>query len=258
MHKACWFGVTAAVILVTISSVGATSVATTWQDAKAVLDATADDIARSGSVHGIEPHVAELEAALANAQNAIAAAKLGNGKTITVLTDGSDDAVAAVAAATADKANADRQIVAVPSPYPFITLYLGSYYNTAGRFDDAARVFAEGVALYKERVGRNEPQLIEQQASALRSMKRYTEALAIYDEGLALPGIKNYYRASFYRGRGFVLIELGRLDEAETAYKEDLKLVPSSPIAKDGLARIARLRAGVPDTALGATQNAPQ
>jgi Flp pilus assembly protein TadD len=57
------------------------------------------------------------------------------------------------------------------------------------------------------------------------------------------------------RGRGFVLTELGRLDEAEAAYRESLKIEPDSERAKNELQYIARLKAGGPSApyALGLT-----
>ncbi|MDE2134201.1 MAG: tetratricopeptide repeat protein [Alphaproteobacteria bacterium] len=217
-----------------------------WVKAQTLLDATLSDLSKGG-IMAVAAHVSDLEQALAEAPQAIAAGHAETG-TITVLTDGPTDTLIALSAAAADKNAAGRQTVAVNNPYPPISLYLGSYYNEIGKPEEALRVLDAGLKLYGMRgvfgVGAHRPLLISERGAALASLKRWPEALANYDEGLALTGIDDRDRARLYRGRGFALTELGRLDEAEQAYRDSLKLDPDSKIAEGELDYIARLRAG--------------
>ena len=54
------------------------------------------------------------------------------------------------------------------------------------------------------------------------------------------------------RGRGFVLVEMGQLDEAETAFEDSLELDPNNPIALNELQYVEHLRAGGPSAPLEA------
>ena len=53
------------------------------------------------------------------------------------------------------------------------------------------------------------------------------------------------------RGRGYALTELGRLDDAEDAYKTSLNLDPDSNLAKSELRYIEGLKLGALRTAPG-------
>lgn len=48
------------------------------------------------------------------------------------------------------------------------------------------------------------------------------------------------------RGRGYILVELKRLDEAEASFNDSLKVEPKNPIAVNELRYIAELRRGRP------------
>lgn len=65
-------------------------------------------------------------------------------------------------------------------------------------------------------------------------------------------------RAHLQRGRGFALTELGRLDEAEAAYNEALKIDPNDDRAKHELEYIAHLKAGGSPTEGGLAPVQPQ
>jgi Flp pilus assembly protein TadD len=78
----------------------------------------------------------------------------------------------------------------------------------------------------------------------LARLNRLPEALTAYEDGLKLADIDDGGRARMHRGRGYVLTEMGRLDEAEAAYRESLKFEPGNKIAIGELDYIARLRAG--------------
>jgi tetratricopeptide (TPR) repeat protein len=168
-----------------------------------------------------------------------------------VLTDGPTDTlfslVATAAASDKNPGASGKKAVAVNNPYPPISLYIGSYYNEIGRFEDALRALDRGLALYSTHgveFGMHQPGLVSERAIALARLNRLPEALTAYEDGLKLAGIDDGGRARMHRGRGYVLTEMGRLDEAEAAYRESLKLEPDNKIAKGELDYIARLRAG--------------
>ena len=81
----------------------------------------------------------------------------------------------------------------------------------------------------------------------LGQLKRPEEGLAVYRR--AQIAVDKYpsqrvYQAIVLRGIGVCLIELGRLDEAETAIRDSLKIEPGNKVALNELAYIDDLRAG--------------
>ena len=223
------------------ASVAQTTAEQPWVTAQTVLDATETDL-QTGGLLAVAAHVADLEHALADARQPAASPGAG---TAYVLADGPTETLVALAAAAADRhAPAGQKVVALNNPYPAISLYLGSYYNEVGKPEDAMRVLDAGLALENSTLGLHQPLLISERGAALASMKRWPDALANYDKGLAVAGLEDRARARLYRGRGFALTELRRLDEAEQAYRESLKLDPGNAIAQQELEYIAHLRAG--------------
>ena len=78
--------------------------------------------------------------------------------------------------------------------------------------------------------------------------KQADTALELYGRcedgaGTSPDEVRDRFRAAALRGKGFVLIDLGRLDEAEKAERESLKLEPGNPTALHELDFIARQRA---------------
>ena len=117
------------------------------------------------------------------------------------------------------------------------------------KFKEALSYGARGLAIQPD-----SSLLLTETAAAYNQMGRFDEGLALIDAWLtnhsaAEPGD----RARLHRARGFALIELKRLEEAEGAYQEALKLEPSHQGAKDELAYIAQLRAGGPQQGIGMT-----
>jgi tetratricopeptide (TPR) repeat protein len=204
-------------------------------------------IARSSGIAAIEPHVAAAEAALADAPSLFSDPPSDGGTTF-VLTDGSAESLAVLADAAVERSG---DVAAVQNPYPLLGLYLGIYYVEIGQHDEAMRVLDAGLALSPapdRLLGETVPDLLSERGVALGRLFRWEEALANYDKGLAIPAMPDSMRAQLHRGRGFVLIEMNRLDDAEADYKRSLELDPGNPIANSELAYIEKLRGGMAPT----------
>jgi tetratricopeptide (TPR) repeat protein len=212
----------------------------------------------AGGVQAVQPHVADLEKALVIGEGgrpwAVADTRY-------VLADGSSGPFVARLWAMRDPSGRQRRVEAYPNPYPGLALALGAYYNEAGRPDDALRVLAVGQR--EDTVlgipGQHLPALINEHAVANGALRRWADALADDDRGLALPNLSAPDRALLLRGRGLALTELGRMDEAAKSYQDSLGLEPGNPRAQSELAYIARLRAGArPNPTVLTMPNAPK
>ncbi len=141
---------------------------------------------------------------------------------------------------------ADRKPRLISDPYPQIAYALGFYYNETKQPDQALRVLNAGLAALKKHMEPNitemAPLLRIEIAATHNIAGRWQNAYDAYQAVLALPDKDVYPQA--YRGMGFSLIEMKRLDEAETAYNQSLKLDPNNASAKAELAYIAKLRSG--------------
>lgn len=213
-----------------------------WRAAGAVASATDDDVRKSG-LQGIGPHVPDLEKALADGTADFPPKPGADGKAI-VLVDGPTESLLAMMAAAKD----GKGSIAIANPYAEIGLLLTLYYNEIHRPEDALRVSDITLKLKPVQgafVGTRDASLLTERATAYQALKRWEEGLATDD--MALKASQNDRdKARSHRGRGFFLTELGRLDDAVTAYQESLKLEPNNTVARNELAYIARLKAGGP------------
>jgi tetratricopeptide (TPR) repeat protein len=123
-------------------------------------------------------------------------------------------------------------------PYPLLAFVVGWIYFENGDFQSAHDAYAKGLE--------NDPDygsLILEDTLALAALHRSPEALAQLDAYLARnPDLPDEMRANALRKRGYVLIELERWDEAETTYKDSLKLDPDNETARGELEYIAANR----------------
>lgn len=238
-----------------------------WEPARVTLN-TALEAAKTGGVLAIAPLVPDLEQALAQAPEAIAKGRSAPAKV--VLVDGPAEMIAAAIAAgvpfrqpgapqpgpvpEADQPSTPEQasppspaVTALESPYPPISLLLGSYYVEIRRLDDAVRVLDAGLALPPAVPGVSRatvPALSSERATALGTAGRWQDALVAWERTLKLPDLSDRDRARMLRGRGVVLIELKRLNEAELTFRDALRLEPGNAAAENELAYIAALRSG--------------
>lgn len=210
-----------------------------WVQAQALLDAAMPDINRNG-IHGMAGHVEAFEQALTAADAPFQ--DPAHPDRVVLLVDGQQDLAAAQAFAA--HAFPGKQVAFVADPYAPMAFFLGCYYNEVHRFDDALRVFLAQKARTTGTFGDHAAMLTSERAVALVGLHRLDEAMAAYDEGLALANIDDRGRARMQRGRGYVFTEQNRLDDAETAYRESLRLEPGNQVALSEMQYIARLRAG--------------
>lgn len=204
-----------------------------WFDDQKLLEQTEADV-QSGGIMAVERHRVDLEHALANAKHSIEMAHDAG----FYLTTGPADTIAAMLEAS----KAGKSASAVANPYELIALYLGSYYDETGRAEEALRVLDAGLTISPLSIRR--PALVSERGAALNALKRFDESLANYDEGLKASNLDSDMKARFERGRGYALTELGRLDEAEAAYRDSLNDAPGNATAENELKYIARLKAG--------------
>lgn len=211
-----------------------------WVSAQALVDTVGAAVKTRGLLE-VGTYADALEASLAGAKDAKArAAEQG-----IVLTDGPQDTLTALLDPEAGKNAQSGAVSAVSDPYPVTSLYLGSFYNEVGHPEEALRALDAGLALNdRDRTDATAPFLFGERGAALVLLKRFADALANYDNGLSLPTMADHERAMLYRGRGYSLIELGRLDEAEKAYRDSLTYDANNRIALGELEYIAGLRKG--------------
>ena len=219
-----------------------------WNRAQADLHIATTHLA-AGGIRAIAPDVPALEAELAGAKQSYDEEFLASGP-IYLLADGMAETLVATSLGADKKLNpTGRQVFVVGDPYPKISLYLGSYYDDIGDPEKALRALEAGLTLPNGVVGfvelgENRPWLMLEKGAALNSLKRWDESIATSDAGIAMNDLADNIRAHFYRNRGFALTELGRLDDAEKAYRDSLKFSPNNPVATGELEYIAKLKAG--------------
>jgi tetratricopeptide (TPR) repeat protein len=204
-----------------------------WDQDFALLASTAGELQAGGGMRALGPHVAEFEAALEHGKAFFPNGAVVDGS-VYMLADGPGEAlIAGLAGMTvAKKAGASQAVVTVPNLYPLFAQALAAYYNENGKPEEAIRVLDAGLLLSvnpRMAAGLQAGGLLSEKAFSLNELKRYDEALAVYDAGLANRMIQKADRARLERGRGFTLTEMNRLDEAADAYRESLKLDPDNP-----------------------------
>jgi len=212
-----------------------------WEKDQALLK-TVDAAYNSAGIKSVKTYAGELEQALAVATTSYLLDE-PKGKVSYKLTDGRADTLNALLLGAIDPNHTEVELVAVNDPYPAISLYLGLYYDEINQPADALRVIDKGLSLSTES-GEHWAALIAERGAALAGLKRWSDVLKNFDEGLKVPHLDESMTARMYRGKGMALTELGRLDDAEAAYKASLGHEPGNTRALNELTYIARLRAG--------------
>lgn len=94
------------------------------------------------------------------------------------------------------------------------------------------------------------PVLLLEKGMILQIMGRHEETVRHCDAVINSKGcLTGYEKARALRAKGVSLIDLGKLDEAEQAFNESLKIAPNNKVALNELEYIRRIRAGGSSTA---------
>lgn len=210
-----------------------------WTEAQKELNDTEADLAKGG-ILTMKDHREALDKALTDGPNAFSLPPAADG-TQTVLVDGAAENLLVLLVASKNKG----KTVTAFNPYPRIALYLGVYYNEIGDHENALRVLDSGLKLNAVKgadLGATAPALYSEQAAAYTKLKRWEDSLASCDGGLKIKSLQKADHARLLRSRGFALVELNRLDEAEASYFESLKIEPENQVALHEMGYINKLR----------------
>jgi len=204
-----------------------------WEKDEALLQATIASVRKYG-MKAVGAHASDLEMAVARARSVFEIAARSDDKT-----DGSKDSAGA-----ADKPN--NVVIPEPNPYPGIGFFLGTYYDESGKPQDGLRILEVTLDLPGTSSDPHLVDLLIERGAAYAALKQWDNALASYEDALKPEGTAPGVRAYIYRGKGLVLVEMGRMAEGKITYEEELKLTVNDPAAQRNLDMIEQLRDGGP------------
>jgi tetratricopeptide (TPR) repeat protein len=221
-----------------------------WKsDVVLVKDTQADVIA--GGILTVQKRAAALEKALAEGRTYYLSPD-DSGHIYFVADGSAETRLLSALTMTKDSPFFGKSVIVYDNPYPEAALFLASYYDEVGRTADGLRVLDRGLELDALRdanlagvnLGQTRSSLLAERGAVLDTVHRSSEALADFDAALAIPNLPDAMHAKLLRGRGYALTDLGRLDDAEKAYRASLSLQPDNPIAISELGYIAHLKSG--------------
>lgn len=138
------------------------------------------------------------------------------------------------------QASKDKSIQWLGNAYPRAHYYMGYICVKQKKFERAIEFLDKGLALEP-----TNPKFIFEKAQALIHSGRLSEGMELYEQVNEIgPHVCARDLAVAQRGKGFVLIELGQLDDAEAAFRASLKHEPDNEIARNELLYIEHLRQG--------------
>lgn len=133
-----------------------------------------------------------------------------------------------------------EELVWLPNAYARAYYHLGFIMVKMKNYEKAIEYLEQGQSLEP-----HYPIFYNEKGHAYACLKHFSKSLAQYNE---VKGIDAHTTASMYamalRGKAFVYIELGKVEEAEVLLKESLQYDPESRVALNELMYIAHLRAG--------------
>lgn len=169
----------------------------------------------------------------------------------------------ATAGVAQEKRKSQTSVIALDGTWTDALVLKAYALSELRRPDDAKTVLQQAIALSP-----NYPAPWIELGSVYQSAKDWPAAMDAYQHAEDATDFmedgqtKNENLGRAFRGKGFVLTELGKLDESEALYKRCLKLNPDDGMAKQELAYIADLRKAqaskIPETAPATTSAPPE
>ena len=117
---------------------------------------------------------------------------------------------------------AEKQITWIGNAYPRAFFHLGFLRVKAKKFAEAIPFLDRGFTLEP-----TNPKFVFEKAMALLRIQKHEQAMTLYNSiNNVGPHVSQDDLARALRGRGSVYIEMGQLNQAESAFKESLKFQP--------------------------------
>lgn len=202
-----------------------------------IVDAAITDT-NSGGYPALAAHLDALRGVLAHAPTCYPEVERRGGDII-VRSNLDSSAVLALTLVAAGQ-HENVRVVRGANPYAYASLLLGAYSNEMHHFEEGISWLDRGLALQPR-----EQNLVLEKATALGQLHRLDEQIALLqaelNDDFASLSID---KSRFQRNLGVALIDANRLDEAEAALRESIRLEPNNPRAENELRYIAQLRAG--------------
>ncbi|HTM80858.1 tetratricopeptide repeat protein [Asticcacaulis sp.] len=215
----------------------------TQEKADQALAMSALDLMQAHDIDKLNARLPDLKAALGHAPDVLSHPE-HCGDSIIVYSDELSDVltVSAMIQGHEKEFGASKVAQHEALPYPLLAFVVGWIEFENEDFQSAHDAYAKGLI--------NDPNyhsLIMEDTLTLAALHRSPEALGQLDAYLARnPDLPDAQMANALRKRGYVLVELERWDEAETAYKDSLKLEPDDETAQSELEYIAQNRPSKP------------
>lgn len=210
----------------------------------------------AGGYAGLAAHLYSLREVMARAPSCYPMIER-RGDTILVRTDDNSRYLLLAAVASHAVSSTENRPISTEmsnNTYPLAALLLASYAVEMRQYDEGIAWLDRGLALQPD----NEFLILERVA-ALMGAQRFEECVALLqasldNEAMAL----TLDRPRFLRSLGVALIDLARLDEAEAALQESLRLSPGDPRTQGELDYIEQLRRGERERDIQLTSPVPQ
>jgi tetratricopeptide (TPR) repeat protein len=131
-----------------------------------------------------------------------------------------------------------KEVIWVWPNYASVYYYL-AYIEVERKNYDSALTYLE----LAKAIEPDHPSIYTERGYILAGQKKFSEAYESYKKAeVSSPCMSSHARAVILRGKGYVLIDLGRLDEAEGMFKSSLEIEPDNKIAKNELRYIEDIR----------------
>jgi tetratricopeptide (TPR) repeat protein len=186
----------------------------------------------------IDALMPDVRAALNRAPDVAAQPELCDGKVVIYTEDTADFLIVSAMVTGGKVKGATSAEMRYAMPYGSLGFIVGWIEYEHQDFNNALKDYAKGL--------RNEPDnstLESEYASTLINLGRINDALQSVDGFMAArPALKGPDKGKLLRKRGYVLVELGRWDEGEAAYRQSLVEDPGNSTALGELDYIAKSR----------------